>query len=290
MTKSGYRGVPAEALLSAEEECLLARVIEAGVLARELLNGDPDELRAAGASADELAVLVADGERAQRRFVTANLRLVSMVASQFATRAGYGHGELFQEGCVGLLTAVRRWDHRRGCRFATYALFWLRATVGAASARSRGAADLPASRAEELRALRGLESELAQRLGRPATVAELAVAARRSQSWVLSMVRYEAPRSLDELGSVEVADPAGQDPAEAIDAVARPGRELLWHLGPLERRVLELRLGFTGGRPQSYAEVARGLAVTVARVRRTEERALERLRAVCPQEAAAHLV
>ena len=289
MTRSGYRMVPADALLSAEEEVALARQIEAGVLASELLTGErgipaPDE-----PSTSELIVLAAEGEQAQRRFVRSNLRLVAMVAGQFSTRAGYGHAELFQEGCVGLLIAVQRYDHRRGCRFATYALFWIRALIGAASARSRGAADLPTSRAEELRALRGLEGELAQRLGRTATTTELAAAAGRTKTWVAGMVSYEAPTSLDELGVLELADPAGRDPADAIGAEARPGRELLWHLGPFERRVLERRMGFLDGRPQSYAEVARSLDVTVARVRRTEERALERLRAVCPQDAAAHL-
>jgi RNA polymerase primary sigma factor len=275
--------------LNAEEEIELAQLIEAGVLARELLT-DPHRCTAAvPASEDELSALVRDGELAQRRFVQANLRLVSMVAGQFASRVGYGRAELFQEGCVGLLLAIERFDHRRGCRFATYALHWIRALIGAASARSRGAADLPASRAEELRALRGLEGELAQRLGRTATVTELASAAGRSQEWVAGMVSYEAPQSLDDLGTVDLPDPQSPDPADAVVADSGPGRELLWHLGAFERDVLELRLGFRDGRPHSYAEVARTFDIPVARVRRTEARALERLRAVCPQEAVLHL-
>jgi RNA polymerase primary sigma factor/RNA polymerase nonessential primary-like sigma factor len=275
-------------LLSAEDEIELARRIEAGVLAREILSGW-SEVRGFDATAVELGLLVRDGELAQRRFVQANLGLVSMVAGQFASRMGYGRTELFQEGCVGLLLAVQRFDHRRGCRFATYALFWIRALIGAASARSRGAADLPARRAEELRGLRGLEGELAQRFGRSATVTELAEAAGRSTDWVAGLVAYEAPQSLEQLGELDLQDPSGADPAETVGVSARPGRELLWHLAALERQILELRMGFSDDRPHSYAEVARMLNLPVARVRRTELRALERLRAVCPAGAAVHL-
>ncbi len=281
-------GSAAAGLLSAEDERELARRIEAGVLAREVLSG-LRQISGFDASPAELATLVRDGERAQRRFVQANLGLVSMVANQFASRMGYGRTELFQEGCVGLLLAVQRFDHRRGCRFATYALFWIRALIGVASARSRGAADLPARRAEELRGLRGLEGELAQRFGRSATVTELAEAAGRSTDWVAGMVAYEAPQSLEQLGDLDLPDPTGADPADSVGISVRPGRELLWHLGALERQILELRMGFRGDRPHSYAEVARMLNLPVARVRRTELRALERLRAVCPAEAAVHL-
>jgi len=281
-------GTTAAALLSAEDEGDLARRIEAGLLAREVLSG-LRHVSGFDASAAELESLVRDGEFAQRRFVQANLGLVWMVAGQFASRMGYGRTELFQEGCVGLLLAVQRFDHCRGCRFATYALFWIRALIGVASARSRGAADLPARRAEQLRGLRGLEGELAQRFGRTATMAELAEAAGRSTDWVTGMVAYEAPQSLEHLGDVDLPDPTGADPADSVGASLRPGRELLWHLGAVERQILELRMGFSGDRPHSYAEVARSLGLSVARVRRTELRALERLRSVCPAEAAMHL-
>ncbi len=281
-------GSVSTALLSARTEKDLAGRIEAGVLAREMLDG-ARRLPGIDASSAELRWLVQDGELAQGRFVHANLRLVAMVAGQFASRVGYGRAELFQEGCVGLLLAVQRFDHRRGFRFATYALFWIRAVIGVASARSGGAADLPARTAEELRALRGLEGELAQRFGRAATVAELAAAAGRRSDWVAGMVGYEAPQSLDSLGDVDLPDPTCVDPAESVDVLAGSGRELLWHLGKQERQILELRMGFSDGRPHSYAEVGRALNQPVARVRRTELRALEHLRTVCPAEAALYL-
>ncbi len=273
-----------DALLSAEDEIELARRIEAGVFARDLLERAPEELRLVQATTAELRALVGEGERAQRRFVHANLRLVSLVAGQFASRVGYGEPELFQEGCVGLLLAIQRYDHTRGCRFATYALFWIRAVVGAASARSRGAADLPARTAEELRALRGLESELAQQFGRTATVAELAAAAGRTTGWVAGMVAYEAPQPLDD-AALDLPDTALPDLADKALSLTRPARDLLWHLGALERQVVERRMGFHDGEVHSYAEISRLLQLPAARVRRIERRAIERLRHVCPREA-----
>ncbi|HET9647484.1 MAG TPA: sigma-70 family RNA polymerase sigma factor [Microlunatus sp.] len=275
-------------LLSATDEAGLARRIEAGVLAEAVLAGSLALAKPAAAGDAELRWLVHDGRQAHQRFVQANLRLVAMVAAQHAQRANLSLGELFQDGCVGLLLAIQRYDHRRGCRFATYALFWIRAVIGATSARSRGAAELPVRRAEELRALRGLEAELSQRHGRPPTVTELAEAAGRSTGWVAGLSGYEAPRSLEELGEVELADALDQDPAErhGMDGAAR---ELLWHLLPFEREVVARRMGFLDGRAHSYAEVARDLRMSVSRVRRIEERALDRLRAVCPHEARALL-
>jgi len=132
-----------EPLLSATEEVDLATAIEAGVLAAEALQTGRSP---AGATPVELALLVDLGEQARQRFLRANLRLVAMVARQVARRSGQPEGELFQEGCLGLLAAVRRFDHRRGHRFSTYAVNWIRAYAGAAASNAFGALNLPASR------------------------------------------------------------------------------------------------------------------------------------------------
>jgi len=272
-----------EPLLTAEEETGLARAIEAGLLAQEALHS---RRRPAGATETELGLLVQLGERARQRFVRANLRLVAMVAHQVADRSGLAEGELFQEGCLGLLAAVQRFDHLRGYKFSTYALCWIRAYVGAAASNAFGALNVPASRAEQLRAMHGAESELLQRLGRIPSAGELAAALGRSAQWVSAAAAYVAPQPLETAD----LDRLAVDPIDvAVLDYSRPGRELLGHVRGLDRQVLEVRLGFHDGRPHSYAETARRLEVSVTRVRRAEARALERLRAVCPVHARVHL-
>lgn len=272
-----------EPLLSAAEETGLARAIEAGVLAAAAL---ACRRRPGGANETELGLLVELGEQARQRFVRANLRLVAMVAHAVADRSGLAEGELFQEGCLGLLAAVQRFDHARGYKFSTYALSWIRAYVLAAASNAFGALNLPPSRADQLRALHGAESELTQQLGRVPTPAELATALGRSAQWVSSAASYVAPQPLE---TADVDGLASETVESVVLASYRPGRELLAHLGGLDRQVLEVRLGFDDGRPHSYAETARHLQVSVTRVRRAEARALDRLRAVCPMHARAHL-
>ncbi len=208
----------------------------------------------------------------------ANLRLVSMTAHQAARSAGLPDADLFQEGCLGLMIAVDRYDCRRGSRFATYGLLWIRAFTGAASARLLGTMNLPTSRATQLRHARGIEAVLAQELGRLPSAAEVAAALGRSTDWTSRLLTHEQPRGLDEVDDIAAAD---HDLDEVLgERVASV--DLMGLLEGFERRVLELRLGF-GGEPQTYAEVARVLGVTANRVRRAERRALEQLREVCPQ-------
>ena len=275
-----------EALLTPKEVISLQRRIEAGVLARaaRLAGTGP-----AGATEVELRLIETDGEQARQRFIRANLRLVRMVVRQVAVRSHLPAADLFQEGCVGLITAVTRFDHTRGFRFSTYALFWIRAYVCGSAARQLGALNIPTSRAEQLRAARGLEAELTQTLGRTPTVGEVAEALGRDQAWTATLLAHQAPASLDGLPPAErerLADPAGV-PATFADQTTV--RDLLWRLDDLARRVLELRLGFVGGEPRSYADTARSLGIPVSRVRRTEARALEILRGICPQQESAHL-
>jgi RNA polymerase primary sigma factor/RNA polymerase nonessential primary-like sigma factor len=262
-------------LLSAEEEVTLSLQIEAGVLAADALSRDE---RPYGATIEELRWLVTTGEQARRRYVEANLRLVSMAAHQAARSAGLPDADLFQEGCLGLMIAVDRYDCRRGSRFATYGLLWIRAFTGAASARLLGTMNLPTSRATQLRHARGIEAALAQELGRLPSAGEVAAALGRSTDWTSRLLTHEQPRGLDEVDDI-AADDHDLD-AVLGDQVAPV--DLIGLLEGFERRVLELRLGF-GGDPQTYAEVARALGMTANRVRRAERRALERLREVCPQ-------
>ncbi|SDT02924.1 RNA polymerase primary sigma factor [Friedmanniella luteola] len=274
------RAVLAEPLLTAEEVPVLARAIEAGVLAAEARR----QGGFADATDEELRAVEEAGRQAWHRFVRANLRLVALVAGQAAARSRLPEGDLFQEGCLGLMAAVQRYDHTRGTTFATYALFWVRSAVGAGSAGHLGALNLPVSRAEQLRAARGVEAGLTQRLGRTPTPAELAGALGRSTAWTRALLAHASPAPIEDVAAVLAAPP----PPEA-EAPLPEVRTLLAGLDPLTRQVLELRCGFGEGRPLSLAATGRRLDLSPGQVRRVEQRGLDALRSVCPQAAVWHL-
>jgi RNA polymerase primary sigma factor len=275
-----------EPLLTQGEVVELQRAIEAGLLARDA------RISGAGfadATDQELRFLDEQGALARQRFIRANLRLVGMVSRQFASRCQLGDAELFQEGCIGLITAVERFDYARGYRFSTYALFWIRAFVGAATAKQFGAMNLPTSRAEQLRAAHGLEAELTQRLGRVPTVQEMADALGRSEDWTAGLLAHQPPRSLELVDGATLDRLHARDDLDSVLAEPLQVRELLLRLDNPDRRVLEVRLGFDDGEPRSFAHTARVLQISVTRVRRIEARALETLRGLCPWRASAEL-
>lgn len=269
----------AEPLLAPDEVVTLARAIEAGVLARAARLGDGF----ADATEEELQALEEQGRQAWHRFLRANLRLVAQVAGQTAARSRLAEGDLFQEGCLGLMAALQRFDHTRGTTFATYALFWIRSAVGAVSAGHLGALNLPTSRAEQLRAARGVQAGLTQRLGRLPSPVEMAEALGRPESWTTALLAHGLPETLDDVAVVLAAPPPERGwPAPEV-------RDLLDHLDSVARRVLELRCGFGNAEPASLTDTARQLGLPVGRVRRVEQHALEVLRGVCPQDARWHL-
>ena len=282
-----------EPLLTREEESLLAGQIEAGLLAgsaraaRSLATGtDQSGAELLG----ELEDLERLGEESRQRFIRANLRLVAKLARQTALRSNVSESDLFQEGCLGLIHAVERFDHQRGYKFSTFASFWVQAYLRTAAAGSLGALNLPAGRASQLRLARGVEVELAQTLGRAASLLEVSVRLGRSERWTAELLAHQAPQSFDGL-DVDALDVPAQPGSwgEVGAAEAWPGGELLWHLDGLEREVLGLRYGFTDGTAHSYAEIGRRLGITVSRARRLELHALEELRSICPSGAVVHL-
>jgi RNA polymerase primary sigma factor/RNA polymerase nonessential primary-like sigma factor len=281
-----FDDVRTESLLTHAEVVELQCAIEAGLLAQEARVSGTGF---ADATDQELRFLESQGALARERFIQANLGLVGMVSRQLAARCQLPDAELFQEGCVGLITAVERFDHARGYRFSTYALFWIRALIGAATAKHLGAMNLPTSRAEQLRAAHGIEAELTQSLGRAPTLRELADALGRSEDWTAGLLSHQRPRSLELVDGTTLERLQARDELDAVLAEPLPVRELLLRLGDLDRRVLELRLGFADGEPRSFAETARALHISVTRVRRIEARALETLRGYCPQQASAQL-
>lgn len=275
--------IAAEPLLTPAEEVELAVRIEAGLLARERrlagsAVGGPDVPTGA-----ELRLLEEEGVAAKQRFVRANLRLVAMVSGPAAARSRLSAGDLFQEGCLGLLQAVERYDHRRGSRFATYGLVWIRAYVGAATANRCGAANLPTGRAERLRAVRGLEGALTQELGRSVTAADLAARLGCTVGYVAHLLSHQIPQTVDgsQLAALDLPDVNGKE-AQDLEPLTS---ELLAHLTPLHRSVLRKRCGFDGDHVWTYPEIGDVLGVAATTVRRLEQYALQELRGVCPQSA-----
>ncbi len=241
-------------LLSAEEERRLAHRIERGDL------------------------------RARERMIEANLLLVVSVAKRYRS-AGIPLADLVQEGTIGLIRAVEKFDHRRGNRFSTYAVYWIRQyVVGAVTEKSR-LVRLPAAAGARLRRVQRLERELRAQLGRAATSAELAALLGMTSADVEHLLQVAAPvASLDEAVG-EDGDPLGaalrdagaHDPVEALreDGSAVPA--LLGALSPRQHEVIVRRFGLAGHDAASPRDIAQALGLTRSRVQQIESEALDRM-------------
>jgi RNA polymerase primary sigma factor len=244
-------------LLTAEEEVELSKRIERGDLA------------------------------AKERMMTANLRLVVSLAKRYQDR-GLTLFDLIQEGNVGLMRAVEKFDHRKGFKFSTYAVWWIRQSLARALADKGRTIRLPVHIAERLHRVQRTERRIVLETGRDPTDAELAEALGLTVEEV-ALVRGELP------GTVSLHVPVGEDEAELGDFIedrATPSpfdqtaavldRRAIDHalenLPGAERRVLQLRYGLDGGRERTMHQVARELRLSADRVRRMEEQALRRLR------------
>lgn len=269
-------------LLTAAEEVELAFAVEAGVLAAARLAAGVDDsaLRA------ELRRLATEGERARLRMIRANLRLVVSVAKRQGTTPVETF-DLVQDGTLGLIHAVRKFDYRRGCKFSTYAMWWIRQAISRGMAEAERTVRLPVNVAIRLRGCLARQAELTGSWGREPTLAELAEACGSPTEEVAELLRLAAePVSLDH---VVDADPIGEQLADrdAPDlgdlATSREIRdrvhEAMTELSTVERDVVVRRFGLEGpvrGRQAVAAEL--GLGVT--RVRRIEYDALAALRTV----------
>jgi len=265
-------------LLTREDEQRLGRAVAAG---REALR------RRAAADSGEAAVISAC-EEATRRLIQSNLRLVVAIAKRYQSVAGLGLLDLIQEGNLGLMRAVERFDYRRGFRFSTYATWWIRQAITRAIANTARSIRLPVQThdmvSRVLRTQRLLESDL----GRPPTVAELAteldVAPERVE---VALSLAHEPMSIfepvgDEGSSLHefLRDVTTPSPFDELAAAQLPGdvARLLNALTAREREVVFLRYGFDRGQPRTLEEVAVLFRLTAERIRQIERRAIDKLR------------
>jgi RNA polymerase sigma factor (sigma-70 family) len=272
-------------LLDKNDEVHLAQRMEAGAHARAQLEGT---IPPNGVRRRELRRRVRDGDAARGRFVEANLRLVVSIAKLYR-RSGVNFLDLVQEGNLGLMTAVAKFEWRKGFKFSTYATWWIRQAIQRGIANSARTIRLPVHAADRVTRIGQARARLEAQLGRSPTRAEIADELEISEDELATLMHRAArPVSLSEPLSEDgnsyladvVADESATSPCDAAAAAVLP-REIVQHLEPLtprERKVLVLRTGLDRGEPRTLCEVGEFFELTRERIRQIEGKALAKLR------------
>jgi RNA polymerase primary sigma factor len=276
-------------LLTADEEVELAKRIEAGVYATELLRAaDDGAAHLSEARRRELAAVAAEGRAAKDHMIRANLRLVVAAARKHARR-GLPFLDVVQEGNLGLIRAVEKFDYAKGFKFSTYAMWWIRQAIERGLAEQSRTVRLPAHVSETVSKINRIDRDLSRVLGREPTVTEVAEEAGLPVERVVELRRVARD-------SVSLDTPVGDDGEttlgeliedsdvlQAADvaeqrALTASLRELVATLPPREATIIGLRFGLEDGQPHTLQEVADRVGLTRERVRQLEKKAIAELR------------
>ena len=273
-------------LLTPEEEVNLALTIKAGSEAKEKYDADPDAL-----SEEEKAAClkaIKKGVAARKRLSEANLRLVVSIAKRYVGR-GMQFLDLIQEGNLGLIKAVEKFDHTKGFKFSTYATWWIRQAITRAIADQARTIRIPVHMVETINKVKKVSSQLLHEQGKEPTAEEIAERLEMSVDKVREIMRVaQEPVSLETpIGEEEdshlgdfIPDDEAPVPAEVAShtLLREQLSEVLDTLTEREEKVLRLRFGLVDGRPRTLEEVGKEFNVTRERIRQIEAKALRKLR------------
>ncbi len=278
-------------LLTAEQEVTLAKRIEAGLLAREKLSGldaDGEPIEISENQRSSLHAVKRDGELARRQLTEANLRLVVSIAKRYVGR-GMALLDLIQEGNLGLIRAVEKFDYTKGFKFSTYATWWIRQAITRAIADQARTIRIPVHMVETMNKVLRISRQMLQELGREPTVEEIAAKVEMTPDKVREIQRIaQEPVSLetpvgeedDSLLGDFVEDPNVIAPATAAARalLSEAIEEALQELNDRERAVVRLRFGLDDGQIRTLEEVGKEFGVTRERIRQIESKTLAKLR------------
>ncbi|MFT7649204.1 MAG: RNA polymerase primary sigma factor [Candidatus Poriferisodalaceae bacterium] len=285
------REIGTVALLTGPEEIALAKRIQAGLIARpkvaELDSTEAcpiiSEAEQAGLRAD-----AADGDIAFEQLTAANLRLVVSIAKRYS-RGGNHLLDLVQDGNVGLMRAVEKFDHTRGFKFSTYASWWIRQAIARSAGEQSRTIRLPSHLVDVVNRIIRTQRDMVQELGREPTLEETARATDLPVERIRELLdvsrdplSLDTPRGEEEDSSLGdfIEDTDALAPADAVTrtVLAETVREVLADLPDRDREVMEMRFGLNGARPATLEDVGKAMGVTRERIRQIEAKTLARLR------------
>ena len=267
-------------LLTAEQEVELAKRVEAGLMAAHLLQ--------AGATDPDLQLVAREGRAAKDHLLEANLRLVVSLAKRYTGR-GMLFLDLIQEGNLGLIRAVEKFDYTKGYKFSTYATWWIRQAITRAMADQARTIRIPVHMVEQVNRMVRVRRDLATALGREPSIAQIAHALDIPEYEVIELISYDRePVSLDQavgedgessLGDF-IAATATMDTGDALaqGQLRHEVEIVLSTLSQREQEVIRLRFGFDDGRTRTLDEVGREFGLSRERIRQIEKTTLMKLR------------